>query len=85
MKKFDFKYINDENGMHARPAGRLVKKASDFNSDIKIICGSEFANAKQLIPLIKMGIKYNDDITVTIDGEDEIQAEQSLKSFFGIV
>lgn len=84
MKKFNFKF-NDKNGMHARPAGRLVKKASDFNSDIQIICGEKFTDAKKLFPLIQMGIKFNDDITVQIEGEDEIQAEQSLKSFFGIV
>lgn len=84
MKEFDFKF-RDENGMHARPAGKLVKAASEFDSDIKIICGSEYTDAKKLFPLIKMGIKYNDDITVRIEGEDEIEAEKSLKNFFGIV
>lgn len=84
MKEFNFKF-KDENGMHARPAGKLVKAASEFSSNIEIICGSKFTDAKKLFPLMKMGIKYNDDITVRINGKDEIEAEKNLKKFFDII
>ena len=84
MKEFNFKF-KDENGMHARPAGKLVKAASEFGSDIEIICGPKFADSKKLFSLMKMGIKYNDDVTIRINGEDEIEAEKSLKKFFDII
>lgn len=83
MKEFNFKF-KGENGMHARPAGQLVKTASGFGSNIEIICGPKLSDAKKLFPLMGMGIKYNDDITVRINGTDEVEAEKSLKNFFGV-
>ena len=83
MKEFKFKF-KDKNGMHARPAGGLVKIASNFSSDIKIECHSKITDAKKLFSVMGMGIKYNDDITIKIEGSDEIQAERSLRDFFDV-
>lgn len=46
MKKFNY-VITDELGIHARPAGLLVKEAGKFQSDIKILKGGKDADAKE--------------------------------------
>ena len=83
MKEFSCKF-KGKNGMHARPAGGLVKIASNFSSDIKIECHSKITDAKKLFSVMGMGIKYDDYITIKIEGSDEIQAERSLRDFFDV-
>ena len=43
MKELSY-IIKDENGIHARPAGLLVKKAGNFKSSVKLICGDKSAD-----------------------------------------
>ena len=81
MKEFQYK-IQDSSGIHARPAGLLVKEASSFGSDIKILCGDKTADAKKIFSVMSLGIKQNDIITVRIDGDDEAKAMPHLESFF---
>ena len=57
MKKFSYK-IKDEAGIHARPAGLLVKTAGKFQSEIKLLCGDKSADAKRLFAVMGMGVKY---------------------------
>ncbi len=80
MTKFDYQ-IKDENGIHARPAGLLVKEASKYSSVITIEHNGKKADAKKIFALMSLGIKKNDLITVSFDGEDEKAACESLKAF----
>lgn len=73
--------ITDENGIHARPAGLFVKKASTFSSDIKVTLGEKTADAKRLFGLMGLGIKRGDSIVVTISGSDEEKAACDLEAF----
>ncbi len=79
-----FKYIiQDEIGIHARPAGMLVKKAKEFNSKA-IIHKGDGANADltKLLAVMSLGVKCKDEVTVTVEGEDEVQAVKALEQFF---
>lgn len=78
----EFKYIiTDENGIHARPAGVLVKKAKEFNSNINITKVGKSADAKKLFSIMGLGIKKGDEIIITIEGDDESTATQELEKF----
>ena len=78
----EIKYvITDENGIHARPAGILVKKAKEFNSNIKITKVGKSADAKKLFNIMGLAVKKGDEIIVTIDGDDESVATQELQEF----
>ena len=78
----EIKYvITDENGIHARPAGVLVKKAKEFNSDIKITKVGKSADAKKLFNVMGLAVKQGDEIVITIDGEDETTATKELEQF----
>ena len=81
MKKFTYE-IKDELGMHARPAGLLVKEAKKFSSNITLICGEKNASAKGLISVMGLGVKYGNEVTVTAEGEDESEAIAALEAFF---
>lgn len=78
MKKFEYD-IKDNLGIHARPAGLIVKEAQKFNSNITIQKGEKVVDAKKLFALMSLGVKNADNITVTFDGEDENEAYEAIK------
>lgn len=80
MKKFNY-IIKDQLGIHARPAGLLVKVAANYSSSIAIQKGEKNADAKRLFALMSLGVKNADTITVTIEGEDEEAAYESMLHF----
>lgn len=66
--------IENEAGLHARPAAELIKVADSFKSDIKIIKDCKTGNAKSLLSVLALGIFKGSKITVQINGPDEISA-----------
>lgn len=79
----EFKYvIQDPEGIHARPAGLLVKKAGEFASDIKIEKDGKAADAKRIFGVMGLGVKSGMEVTVTAEGEDEDAAIAELEAFF---
>lgn len=82
MKKINYT-VTAEAGIHARPAGLLVKKAASFKSNIKILHeqhGSE-ADLKRLMAVMALGVKQGDGIVLSVDGEDEEEAANALEAF----
>jgi phosphocarrier protein len=80
MKKFSYT-ITDEIGIHARPAGLLVKEAKKFNSKIIISANGKTAEATKLMSVMGLGAKKGTEIQVEIDGEDEETAVEAIKNF----
>ncbi|MCI6889958.1 MAG: HPr family phosphocarrier protein [Ruminococcus sp.] len=80
MKSFNYT-IKDAQGIHARPAGVLVKEAGRFKSDITIEKDGEKADAKRIFAVMGLGVKSGETITVNIEGEDEDKAASSLQGF----
>lgn len=81
MQKFTY-IIKDELGLHARPAGLVVKAAAAYKSAIKLGKGGKEADLKRLFSVMGLAVKKGDTITVTVDGEDETAACAALKKFF---
>ena len=81
MKTFTYT-IKDDLGIHARPAGLLVKTAKNFNSEITIAKDGKSVNALKLMALMGLGVKCGDTITVTVSGEDEEPAASAMEEFF---
>lgn len=80
MKEFKFT-IKDEAGIHARPAGLLVKAAGEFASTITITKDGKSADAKRIFGLMGLGAKCGDELVVTCDGADEDKAAETLQKF----
>ncbi len=73
--------INDPNGMHARPAGRLAAFAKQFKSEIRVEAGGKKADAKRLLSLMSLGAASGATLTFTVSGEDEEGAAAELRAF----
>lgn len=81
MKTFTYT-IQDEIGIHARPAGLLVKVAKGYESEITLTCKGKKANATKLMAVMGMGVKCGDEVTVTVEGADEAAATKGMEEFF---
>lgn len=81
MKKFNY-VIKDEIGIHARPAGLLVKEAKKYESKITVSKDGKSAEARKLMALMGLGVKCGDEVEVSVDGADEEQAFTEMQLFF---
>lgn len=80
MKTIEY-VIKDRLGIHARPAGLLVKKASEFSSDVTIYRGEKMANCKKIFALMGLCVRYDEKIRIEIEGSDEAKAADEIKKF----
>ncbi len=80
MKEFTY-VITDREGIHARPAGLLVKTANQFASKITIHKGEKAGDAKRIFAVMSLAAKKGETIRVTAEGPDEDQAAQQLETF----
>ena len=81
MKEFNY-VIQDEQGIHARPAGVLVKAANEFQSDIQIDKDGKKGDLKRIFGVMGLGIKKGDNVQVIIEGPDEEMAAQKIETLF---
>ena len=82
MKEFKC-VINDELGIHARPAGMLAKEAKALgDTTITVTKGDKTVKASQLMKLMGLGVKKGDTVTIAADGGDEDGAIEAMKKFF---
>jgi phosphocarrier protein len=81
MKTFSYT-ITDPVGIHARPAGLLVKAVKPFESTCKIIKGEKTVDMRKLMALMGMGVKCGDTVEVSIEGPDEDAAAETIEKFF---
>ena len=81
MKAFSYE-IKDEIGIHARPAGLLVKEAKKYNSRIVLTVNGKNAEATKLMAIMSLGVKQGQTVEVTVEGADEDTACENIKAFF---
>lgn len=77
MKQFQYT-IKDELGVHARPAGLLVKLAKQYTTIEK---NGKTCDMRKLMAVMGMGIRQGETITVTAEGEDEAAAIEAVEKF----
>ena len=80
MKEFTY-VITDAEGIHARPAGELVKLAKEYNCTVSVIKDGKKVDAKKLFGLMGLGVKQGMEITVQTEGDDEEAASAALDKF----
>lgn len=81
MQQFTYT-ITDPIGIHARPAGLLVKAAKALDSAVTIQKGDKSVSATKLMNLMSMGVRQGDCITVTVEGGDEEASRKAMEQFF---
>lgn len=80
MKEFTYT-ITDPQGMHARPAGVLVKEAAKYQSKITIEKDGKSGDAKRIFAVMGLGVKCGQAITVKVEGDDEAEAATAIEEF----
>ena len=70
--------INNEVGLHARPATFFIQKANEFKSGIWVEKDERRVNAKSLLGVLSLGITKGTTITLLADGVDEKEAVAAL-------
>jgi len=81
MKTFKIIIQNSE-GLHARPASRLVSLCHRFDSNITLDSGDMEANGKNVTEVLGLGAEKGARLTIKITGKDELKAKEALKKLF---
>ena len=79
MKKIKIQ-INDKVGFHARTASIFSKEADKFKSIVNIEFENKKVNGKSMLSIMSLGIKTNDSIILSCEGEDEQISINHLKN-----
>lgn len=74
--------IVNQEGLHARPAARIVRLASSFASEIEIVKDGVGVNAKSIMGVMMLAAECGSQITIRADGPD---AEQALSALAELV
>ena len=78
MKEIDV-VINNQVGLHARPATFFIQKANEFKSSIWIEKDERRINAKSLLGVLSLGIIKGMTMDIAADGPDEQEAVEALE------
>ncbi|MBD5450921.1 MAG: HPr family phosphocarrier protein [Lachnospiraceae bacterium] len=80
MVKFTFA-VKDEMGLHARPAGLLVKEAAKCSSKVTLKKGDKTGDAKRIFNIMGLSIKGGEEVEVLVEGEKEQEEAAALEAF----
>lgn len=72
--------IQNQTGLHARPAKVLVNLAKQFKSNISLHYGAKKANAKSMVSVLTLGASKGSSIMLQVDGADEEQALADIEA-----
>ncbi|MBE7045319.1 MAG: HPr family phosphocarrier protein [Ruminococcaceae bacterium] len=70
--------VQNQVGLHARPATFFIQKANEFKSSIWVEKDERKVNAKSLLGVLSLGITKGTSITIMADGADESDAVEAL-------
>ena len=65
----------------ARPIAMLVQVASQYKSSVSICQDNKTVNAKSIMGMMTLGLILGQELEITVDGEDEEMAMQSIESY----
>ena len=70
--------VQNQIGLHARPATFFIQKANEFMSSIWVEKDERRVNAKSLLGVLSLGIVGDTEIKIIVDGVDEAEALAAL-------
>lgn len=80
MKEFQY-VITDPQGIHARPAGELMKEARKYTCSIKLAKDGRIGDCKKIFGIMGLAVKAGNEVTMTFEGEDEAEACEAIAAF----
>lgn len=70
--------IQNEVGLHTRPATYFIQKANNYKASVWIENSDRRANAKSLLGVLSLGVSKGDTVSIIADGSDETEAVDGL-------
>lgn len=70
-------------GLHARPAATIAKAAAESGHAVTLEAGGKKANAASVLLLLSMGVAKDDEITLTVSGDDADATADRLAELIG--
>ncbi len=71
--------INNEMGLHARPAAILAKEASKYKSNIKLVMDDTEVDAKSILDILTLAVSKGKSIKLIAIGEDAKEAVENIQ------
>ncbi len=78
MERYEF-VLENEHGLHARPAGLMVETCSGYNSAVNISKGEVKVNGKSMLGVLMLAASKGDSLMIEVEGEDEAEALVAIK------
>ena len=75
-------FVQDELGLHARPAARVTQVAQDFEAEVTLVHGSMRADAKSILDVLSLAAPRGATLTVLCSGGDAKEAAEALGVLF---
>ncbi|MCH4826695.1 HPr family phosphocarrier protein [Planococcus halocryophilus] len=63
--------ITSDEGLHARPASKLVGAVSPFSAEVKMLYKEKEVNLKSIMGVMSLGVSKGNTVKITADGSDE--------------
>lgn len=74
--------VSAENGLHARPAGRLAQEAQNFESDISLVYDDQEVDAKSILDILTLAAGPGNMVELRASGADAEAALERLEALF---
>lgn len=75
--------VQNQVGLHARPATFFIQKANEFKSNIWVEKDERKVSAKSLLGVLSLGITRGSNVKIVADGNDEVNAVNALTTLVG--
>ncbi|MBO4671621.1 MAG: HPr family phosphocarrier protein [Bacteroidales bacterium] len=73
-------------GLHARPAGELVKLVKSFtDSTVQISVSGRSVNAASMLSLLSLGMKCGTEMEISVEGGDEQAVLAAVRDFISAI
>ncbi len=77
MREIQITLIN-KLGLHARASAKFVSTAARFQSQLEVSKDQQTINGKSIMGVMGLAAKLGSELTLRIDGSDEVEVEQAL-------
>lgn len=74
--------VASENGLHARPAGKLAQEAQTFQADISLVFDEQEADAKSILDILTLAAGPGNEVELRASGADAEAALDRLEQLF---
>ncbi|OIQ49451.1 Phosphocarrier protein HPr [Pseudodesulfovibrio hydrargyri] len=74
--------VSSDNGLHARPAGRLAQEAQTFDSEISLVVDDQTVDAKSILDILTLAAGPGNMVELRAKGADAKAALDRLEALF---